>query len=178
MLRRDMDIEKEIIEISDLIKNLTNYDTVGLLRELKGWLKDLNFFYNTVVHPGDNPSKISFRIPRNKKPLVGEVALFKLRRGYPKELYDSHWCYVLKDTGNSYVVIPTTSVKKDSNHCDDRFEMDIKLIDFVNDSITRMQITQIRCVDYARVMTIEKNRYKVATNKDDIISQISKVLLI
>ena len=172
-----MDIDKELNDISSLIKGLNNYDVNGLVKEIKGWIEDLNYFYNVLVRVGDDPSKISYHISSSKKPLVGEVALFKLRRGYPKELYNTHWCFVLKDTGNSFIVIPTTSVKKDSNHCDDRFEMDIKLVGFINDCITRMQITQIRSVDYARVLTVPNNRYKVETKYDDIIKQVTKVLL-
>jgi hypothetical protein len=172
-----MGIDDDLNNISILIKGLKNYDVNGLVKELKGWIEDLNYFYNVLVHVGDDPSKVNYHIASSKKPLVGEVALFKLRRGYPKELYNTHWCYVLKDTGNSFIVIPTTSVKKGSNHCDGRFEMDIKLVGFINDSITRMQITQIRSVDYARVLTVPNNRYKVETKYDDIIKQITKVLL-
>lgn len=171
-----MDREAEFEEIKKIVFGIKHYDVDGFILELKKWVEDLAFFYNEIVKDGENPSSVSYRLSKSNKPEVGEMAFIKLRRGYPKELYNSHWCYILRDTGNSFIVIPSTSVKKDSSHCDERFEMDIEIDDFINDCVTRLQITQIRCVDYARVSTSGKNHYKVLTNKDDIIKQINKVL--
>ena len=148
--------------------------------ELVYWLKDIEFFYNTLVDAQEskNPSKTYFNInPSSKRPKEGQVAYVNLRRGYPKEMFDGHYCYILKDFGMKYIVIPTTSVKNDSSPLNEKFEMDIKIKNFINSDQTRLQISDIRSIDIQRIK-INKGVFEVDTNKEEIQTHIRKVLAI
>ena len=50
----------------------------------------------------------------------------QIGRGYSKELFDPHWCYVLKHCGTKLIVIPVTSIKPDSSTPVAPYEYDIE----------------------------------------------------
>jgi hypothetical protein len=94
-----------------------------------------------------------------------------LTRGFPKELYDVHYCYLLKDCGNKFIVIPTTtSIKSDSPKCNDNFEKDIEVID---GNPCRLNIDDIRVIDFMRI--IEYKGYQdVKTSRKEILEFVKK----
>ena len=79
----------------------------------------------------DNPCKLADEIDK---------WLYELA-GYPKETFDDHWCYILKDYGTKYLIIPTTSIKVDSGECNPLYEMDI--IDKTPVGRSRLHFTKI-----------------------------------
>ncbi len=170
-------IDKKIGFIKKTIKNLKHYDNPSkLVDEIDKWLFELSYFYNSVVKDGDNPSEIIYNIPSSKRPKEGQIAYINLRRGYPKETFDDHWCYILRDYGTKYVIIPSTSIKKDSKKCNPLYEMDIE--DCTPNGISRLQFTDIRSIDAMRVcQSLQPNFYNVKTSRDKIIEKFNEIVL-
>lgn len=157
--------------------NLMYFDTNAFVRYLVRMTRGITFFYNKIVDkqsPG-NPSK-SFYTVQGKRPLEGQIASFDLGFGYPKELYDYHWCYILKDFGSKFVIIPATSVK-DNSKANPNFEIDAYIKDFnKNDCISRLHVDDIRTVDIQRLDS-RQDYYDLVNNKEYIKSEVSRILL-
>lgn len=170
-----MSIKDDMDESTRILEGIKNYDNDGFANQLKYWLKELEFFYNKVV-PGQtrNPSNSFYEITKSIRPNEGQVAFFNLRRGYPKEVYDGHYCYILKDFGVKYLVIPTTSVK-DKSEANPEFEFDIKMKNFKNELISRLQISDMRAIDVQR-FNEKRSVYDVKTDKRIIVNEILRIL--
>jgi hypothetical protein len=167
---------EDLNDVKQMLSTIRNYDANGFANQLKYWVKELHFFYNRIVpNQTNNPSTSFYEIPPAQRPKEGQVAYFNLRRGYPKELYDGHYCYVLKDFGSKYVIIPTTSVKSESSILNPNFEFDIKIKDFENDLTSRMQISDIRSVDIQR-LNGKRNIYDVETDREEIVKNVNRIL--
>lgn len=171
-------IRSDMEEAIKILEKMKNYDSEGFANQLLYWVKEMSFFYSTLVEIQLNkdPSKTFYKITPSARPKEGQVAYFNLRRGYPKETYDGHYCYILKDLGVKFIIIPTTSVKENSTSLNPDFEFDITLDNFTNELTSRMQISDIRAVDAQRIN--EKKRiYDVKTDKSLILESINKILL-
>ncbi|MEK5061865.1 hypothetical protein BK126_15040 [Paenibacillus sp. FSL H7-0326] len=181
-----MTVQNDLAKVQQILLRMQNYNSKALSTELLYWIKDLEYFYNTLVpsqaqtkiesdgssRKVNNPSKTYYNIsPASARPTAGQVAYFNLRRGYPKEVYDGHFCYILKDFKTKYIVIPTTSVKPNSAPMNPTFEIDITIKDFINTDPTRLQVSDIRSVDIQRI-NIRKNVYNVA---DDVATLNNKI---
>ncbi|EMS72176.1 hypothetical protein [Ruminiclostridium cellobioparum] len=170
-----MSIKDDMDESAKILDGIQNYDKDGFANQLKYWLKELEFFYNKVVpKQTGNPSTSFYEITKSIRPKEGQVAFFNLRRGYPKEVYDGHYCYILKDFGIKYLVIPTTSVK-DKSEANPEFEFDIKMKNFKNELITRLQISDIRAIDVQR-FNEKREVFNVITDKEIIVKEILRIL--
>lgn len=176
------DKEKQIIDekmgfIKKTIKGLKHYDDpVKLAIEIDNWVKDISFFYDKLVPDGVDPSKIFYRIDPSKRPKEGQIAYINLRRGYPKEARDGHWCYILKDYGSKYIIIPSTSIKEYSSPCNTTCEMDI--IDNTPNGTSRLHFSDTRSIDAMRVNTkVNPNFYDVKTPRKEIIDNLMKSML-
>ncbi len=170
-----MSMIEDMFEATKILERINNYDKEGFANQLKYWLKELEFFYNKVVpNQTSDPSTSYYEIRPSSRPKEGQVAFFNLRRGYPKETYDGHYCYILKDFGIKYMVIPTTSVK-DKSKANADFEYDIIIKDFKNDLTTRLQISDTRAIDIQR---FNENRtvYDVITDRETIAKEIQRIL--
>lgn len=170
-------IDQKIGFIKKTIKSLQHYDNpVKLVDEIDKWLQELAFFYNKVVKDGQNPSTVIYNVPSAKRPKEGQIAYINLRRGYPKETYDDHWCYILKDYGTKFLIIPTTSIKSTSGECDPLYEMDID--DKTPAGKSRLQFTDVRSVDVMRVcQSVNPNYYDVITDRNDILKKFQSLIL-
>lgn len=170
-------IDKKIGFIKKTIKGLKHYDTpVKLADEIDKWLQELAYFHNKIVKDGQNPSEVIYNLPPSERPKEGQIAYINLRRGYPKETYDDHWCYILKDYGTKYLIIPTTSIKTDSAPCNPLYEMDI--IDKTPAGKSRLQFTDMRSIDIMRVCrSIHPNFYDVITDRKNILQKFLDVVL-
>lgn len=167
-----IDDMNESIKILEKIKN---YDSEGFANQLKYWLMELEFFYNKIVpNQTANPSTSFYEITPSIRPKEGQVAFFNLRRGYPKEIYDGHYSYILKDFGLKYLIIPTTSVK-DKSTANPDYEYDIKMRNFKNELTTRLQVSDIRSIDIQR-FNEKRPVYDVLTDKQLIIKEIQRIL--
>lgn len=176
------DKEKKIIDqkmgfIKKTIKSLQHYDNpVKLADEIDKWLQELAFFYNRIVKAGQDPSNVIYNLPPSKRPKEGQIAYFNLRRGYPKETHDDHWCYILKDYGTKFLIIPTTSIKANSTNCNPLYEMDID--DKTPAGKSRLQFTDMRSVDVMRVcQSVNPNYYDVITDRSEILKKFESLIL-
>ncbi len=133
----------ECISIVNHLSKNSNYDTEKLSYSLLNQLKQLDFFYCKISKNNNVPrSKIK------KRPRQGMIAYFNLGRGFPMELMDGHWCYILKDFGSKVMVIPCTSIKnKEATF----FEMDIQNYNKNEERFSRLQFTDIRTIDILRI---------------------------
>lgn len=170
-------IDKKIGFIKKTIKGLKHYDDpCKLVDEIDKWLYELAYFHNNIVKDGQNPSEVIYNIPPSQRPQEGQIAYINLRRGYPKETFDDHWCYILKDYGTKYLIIPTTSIKDYSGECNPLYEMDI--IDETPTGKSRLQFTDMRSVDIMRVCrSVNPNYYNVITDREDILKKFQELIL-
>lgn len=170
-----MSIEKKMENVAKQIEGLKNDpNKSGLVYDIEQWIGGLEYFYNNLVpRQGGDPSK-TFYQPK-KAPKVHQIAYFNLRRGYPKELFGGHWCYVLKNYKSKYLVVPTTSVKKDSTDLNPNFEIDIEVDGFMNELVTRLQVTDIRTLDVQRLYD-KKGFYEVTTDREIVLDKLSKII--
>ncbi len=171
-----MSFDKDMQEVISMLKKMNNYDINGFAKELKYWIRELKFFYNIVVpNETNNASTSYYKVKPSKRPNKGQVAYFNLRRGYPKEIFGGHYCYIFKDLGSKYIIIPSTSVKIASTDPNPNLEIDIKLKNFKNNKLSRLHISDIRAIDIQRINE-QKNIYDVITPRDEINQKIRKIL--
>lgn len=179
----EMDIRAKMNEITENLigidylpmrdPNKKSYDKTGFVFDLESLVNALKYFYDTVVPEQEcigKPTKARF--PIYNRPAVHQVAYFNLTRGFPKELFGGHLCYVVKDLSAKYLVIPTTSVKE--NRPKTKFEIDIKIKDYINDEQTRLQVSDMRCIDKQRLYT-DKLFFDIETDKTQLINQIKLI---
>lgn len=166
----DISVEHNINEIKKSLKKLEKsdcYDVDKYTFSLLHQTKQLEYFYCELLD-SHTPDHTYYRVA--KRPEIHQMAYFNIGRGFPKELMDGHWCYVLKDFGTKMLIIPCTSIKEDS-HKASEYELDIqvKIRDYMIKS--RMQISDMRVVDLQR-LDVRKRFCDVLTNKDEIINFI------
>jgi len=149
----------------EILQNTGRYDVDAFLYSLSYQVKQLNFFYKDLIDKqgmGD-ANKTYYNLRPN--PQEHQLIYVSLCRGFPKELYDGHWCYLLKDCGTKLLVIPTTSLKETSCIDEKEYYFDITEED---GSISRLRFDEIRMVDKMRVITKDKPYRIVRTDKNVI----------
>ena len=166
-LKNQLNIYKEFWELANQANDLAqtgNYDVDMLISSWKHQLTASNFFYGTLVNkePNHDANKVYYSLKH--EPKEHELVYAQIGRGYSKELFDPHWCYVLKHCGTKLIVIPVTSIKSDSGIANAPYEYDITESDGTK---ARLHIDDIRCIDKMRV--IEKKGYlSITTSRKDI----------
>lgn len=88
-------------------------------------------------------------LPKNIKDItVGDMVYVQLEIGYPGELWYGHWCYILKDVGSKFLVVPSTS---DHGNADERYDIIIDTV--INGEITKsvLSLTDMRYIDKQRI---------------------------
>ena len=170
-------IKKNITEVERILQNIKNYDAEQFSIQLLHWVRELNYFYSKLVPQQSNdPSQTFYHInPPSNRPNEGQVGYFNLRRGYPKELYDGHWCYILRDFKTKYLIVPLTSVKK--NTMKDKYEVEIVIANFENDLSSRLQVTDLRFIDAQRINEREAV-YDTETPREKIVEEVMEILSI
>lgn len=152
-------VNNRLNAIGNTLRNIDNSSIVeGFVEELFYWVQRLEFFYNTMVpQQGGNPSKTYYSL--TDPAIEGKIAYVNLGRGYPKETFDGHYCYVLKDVGSKIIVIPFTSLKETSGEPVEPYEVDV-LIPTINSPTFnpvkmhynhRVHLDEIRSLDKMRV---------------------------
>jgi hypothetical protein len=171
-----MNIENKMLQISSSLQDLKNYtDVEGFVTDLEYHIGQLSYFYDHLTPKQTGDPSTTFYRPK-KIPTVHQLAYFNLTRGFPKELYGGHWCYIFKHFKSKFVIIPTTSVKEDSLMPDPEFQLDIEVKDFKNGMQTRLQLSDMRTVDIQRLYC-SKGFYEVETPRAYILENISRMLL-
>lgn len=171
MVENDEFMKKIMLEFS----SIKNYEQKkGFLEDLNYHIGQMKYFYDELTPNQTGDPSTTFYRPK-QIPHIHQIAYFNLTRGFPKELYGGHWCYVLKHFKTKFVIIPTTSVKMDSLPPDREFQMDIEVKDFPNCFITRLQVGDMRTVDIQRLYPA-KGFYDVRTSRETIVHTVKGIL--
>lgn len=171
-----MSVQSNLLEIEKSLEKLEQtgiYDVEKYSHSLLHLTSQLEYFYCHLVKEGSGDiDKTYYHVSR--RPKVHQLAYFNIGRGFPKELMDGHWCYVLKDLGYKMVVIPCTSLK--GTKANPEFEMDIK-IKMEDDKISnsRIQLSDIRSIDMQR-LDLRKPFYEVLTEPEKILEFVENNL--
>lgn len=171
-----MNTEENIEKIIKSLKNLQKsgvYDVEKYSHALLHQTNQLEYFYCHLVKDG-NCNQTYYHVP--KRPKVHELAYFNIGRGFPKELMDGHWCYILKDLGYKILIVPCTSIKEHSSSPNPFFEKDIEIEVDGRKERCRMQLSDVRSIDIQR-LDLRKSFYKVLTNRDEILKFIKNNLI-
>lgn len=163
--RNQDNIYKSMWNISrqmEILKETDRYDVDMLLRSLSYQLKQLNYFYKDLIYKqgSNDANKTYYNLSPN--PNEHQLIYVNLCRGFPKELFDGHWCYLLKNCGTKFLVIPTTSIKETSSTDEQDYYFDIEESD---NGKSRLRFDEIRMIDKMRVVTKNKPYRDVITDR-------------
>lgn len=165
-----MNIYKKMWELAIILDKMQqngNYSAEGFIKAMEFQISQLSFFYDNLVPKQGNgdPGKTFYNL--KTRPKEHQLIYVNLTRGFPKELNDAHYCYLLKDCGVKFIVIPTTSIKNDK--CNDLYEKDIEVID---GNPCRLNIDDIRVIDFMRIVEY-KGYADVKTKREDILKFVN-----
>lgn len=141
-----------------------NFDVEKYKKSLVFQTGQLEYFYCHIVKDGDCDHAV-YQV--KNRPEEHSMAYFNIGRGFPKELMDGHWRYVVRDLGTKVLIIPCTSIKKESRDYNPRFEKDIIITDSHKELKSRMQLSDMRMIDIQRLDT-RKQFYQVLTPRNEI----------
>ena len=150
-------IERLNKSVTKLLK-IRHFDLISFSYNFERMVNNIYFFNNSLCANCQNESDVSnvqYNLPAKERPKEGQVAFFYIENSYPKEIFNSHWCLVLKDFGSLMLVVPMTSVKSNSSEVYEPTEIDIKIKDFENDGTSRLHVDQIFSAD---IMRIDKSK--------------------
>lgn len=166
-IKNQLNIYKEFWKLANQADNLAatnNYDVDKLIEAWQHQLTASNFFYGSLVNkePSHNANKVYYSL--KSEPKEHQLVYAQIGRGYSKELFDPHWCYVLKHCGTKLIVIPLTSLKEDSGTPTVPYEYDI----LESGNVTgRMHFDDVRCIDKMRI--VERKGYiDILTDRSEI----------
>ena len=125
-------------------------------------MKQLNYFYKDLIDKQDSKDANMTYYNLSPNPSEHQLVYVNLCRGFPKELYDGHWCYLLKYCGTKLLVIPTTSIKESSSTDEQDYYFDIEETDNCQ---SRLRFDEIRMIDKMRVVTKDKPYRDVKTER-------------
>lgn len=150
-------IERLNKSVTKLLR-IRHFDLTSFAYNFERMVNNIYFFNNSLCANCQNESDISYvqyKLSVKERPREGQVAFFYIENSYPKEIFNSHWCLVLKDFGSLMLVVPMTSVKFESSEIYEPAEIDVKIKDFENDGISRLHVDQIFSAD---IMRIDKSK--------------------
>jgi hypothetical protein len=185
-------VQKKMLEIANQLNNIRNlpyddktrknYDKKGFIYDIEYTIGQLKYFFDTTVPSQTGVPNTSYYYLKQLDPKEHQIAYVNLTRGFPKELFGGHYCYILRKFKDKYIVIPTTSVEDETDIRHD-FEIDIKIKNFINNKITRLNVSNIRAIDIQRIyqgntnlFEKEKGIFDVITDRSLIINEVSKIL--
>ncbi|MBD5496106.1 MAG: hypothetical protein HDR12_17495 [Lachnospiraceae bacterium] len=174
----DADIAKKLHTLVSRVTRLKNFDLESFYYNFNRLISTLEFYHNSIGKKAKDTKELSaiqYDVPKSKMPKEGQVAYFYIETSYPKEIYNSHWCLVLKDLGSLLIVIPLTSIKKDSNPVDKQREMIVKIKNFEEDGCSKLKINQIFSAGLMR-LDQSKKIYDLQTNFSYVKKEIKNIL--
>lgn len=187
-----LNMEKELLQIAHRLKNIKNlkfkdelkkdYDKVGFVYDLKYTIGQLEYFFDSIVVKQTRNPNTSYYHLTKLEPKEHQVAYINLTRGFPKELFGGHYCYILKKFKDKYLVIPTTSVENEEIDIRQDFEINITINNFINTKVTRLNLSNMRTIDIQRIyqsdnmFELEKGIFDVKTDKHYIEEEVKKIL--
>lgn len=174
----EQEAKENLHKIVDRIGKLKNFDVISFYFNLNRMTYNLERYHNSIGKKAKNTKELSaiqVDVPKNNLPKEGQIAFFYIENSYPKEIYNSHWCLVLKDLGSILIVIPLTSIKTDSNPVDKQREMIVKIKDFEVDGCSKLKINQIFSAGLLRLDN-SKKIYDLQTDIEYVKNNVKKIL--
>lgn len=158
------------------LSKINFFDLTSFSYNFSRMVDNIFFFNNSLCATCQNESEVSnvqYKLSAQNRPMEGQVAFFYIENSYPKEIFNSHWCLVLKDFGSLMLVIPMTSVKPDSSDIYKPTEIDVKIKNFSNETVSRLHIDQIFSAD---IMRVDKSKpiYDLEDDFENIKFEINK----
>jgi len=166
-LANKLNIYKEFWKLASQADSLAStkfYDVDMLINAWRHQLTSANFFYGTLVKnsPSHDANQVYYSL--KTEPKEHQLVYVQIGRGYSKELFDPHWCYVLKHCKTKLIVIPVTSLKSTSGTAVAPYEYDITES---TGRTGRLHFDDIRCIDKMRI--VEKKGYiNISTPRQQI----------
>lgn len=183
--RKFLDLANKLSGIKNMPDNDStrkNYDKTGFIYDIDYTLGQLEYFFDTIVpNQGGTPNS-SYYYLKKMEPKEHQIAYVNLTRGFPKELFGGHYCYILKKFKDKYVIIPTTSVDDPIKDTIQDFEIEINIKNFHNNKITRLNVSNIKSIDIQRiyqpdpVFENEKGIFDVLTDREEINKKVVEIL--
>ena len=133
----------------------------------------LNYFYKDLIDKQGSGDANKTYYNLRPTPSEHQLIYVSLCRGFPKELYDGHWCYLLKNCGTKFLVIPVTSIKETSSSEEQSYYFDITEED---NSVVRLRFDEMRTIDKMRVITKDKPYRNIKTGRTDIEQKLMDYL--
>ncbi|MCM1060611.1 MAG: hypothetical protein NC452_09970 [Eubacterium sp.] len=167
-------IDRLKVSVSKLQK-LKNFDLVSFSYNFQRLVDSLYFFHNVIGKnclTAEDLSKIQYSC--KTRPKEGQVAYFYIEHSYPKEIYNSHWCLVLKDFGNVMLVAPLTSIKSALDADKTQYDVIVKIKDFIESGESRLRVNQIFSADTMRI-DANKGIYELETDFESVKNDIEKI---
>ena len=152
----------QIAQKMEKLKATNRYDVDALLYSLSYQLDQLNYFYKDLIDKQGNNNANNTYYNLKTNPKEHQLIYVNLCRGFPKELYDGHWCYVFKHSGTKLLVIPTTSFKDVTSSEDRDYYFDIEESDGTK---SRLRFDEMRMIDKMRVDYRDKPYRNVKTDR-------------
>lgn len=172
-----MDVNKELADINKRLLKIKHFDIINFVYNYKRMVNSIYHFNNNIgknAVSSSDLSKIKFNVKGIKRPQEGDICYFYIENSYPKEIYNSHWCLIIKDFGNTMLVIPMVSIKEESAPVDKSSEMIVKIKDFAEYGCSKLKIHQIFCADIMRINP-QKGIYRTQTDFNFIKSKIKEL---
>ena len=172
-----MSVQENLYQIRESLNKLDQsgmYDVEKYSCSLLHLTNQLEYFYCHLVPKGTKDcDNTYYKIPR--RPKIHQIAYFNIGSGFPKELMDGHWCYILKAMGYKMLVVPCTSIKSISKPCNPIFEKDISIMMNEHKTHCRIQLSDIRSIDIQR-LDLRKPFNDVLTSRKEIMDFVLKHL--
>lgn len=172
-----VDVKKELSNITDQLLKIKHFDIESFVYNYKRMVNSIYHFHNTIGKHAKTPSqlsKIKYNLKGMKKPIEGDVCYFYIENSYPKEIFNSHWCLILKDFGNTMLVVPMVSIKAESAPLDRSCEIIVKIKDFEENGCSKLKIHQMFSADIMRINPA-KSTYRLQTNFDYVKNKIREL---
>lgn len=187
-----MNINEKMNEIANRLNEIKNipyrdrkkkdYDKSGFVFDLDYTVSQLAYFFDKTVPSQSGCPNSSYYFLKKLEPNEHQIAYINLTRGFPKELFGGHYCYILKKFNDKYIVIPTTSVDDEVTDIKQDFEINIQIKNFINNKVSRLNVSNIKSIDIQRIYQFdnmfekEKGIFDVLTDRSEIIKEIKKIL--
>ena len=171
----DKELDNFLLNV-DKMKHVEVYDLVNLIRSYNHHINELYYYYKLAKKDTDKKNFI-IKYPY----FIKEHTLIyvNLGRGFPKELMDGHWCYVIKNFGNfKALVIPTSSIKKSEDEiikCKTNYVIESYCYKNNMNFKSKLNFLELRIVDLQRVYFKKGYRF-VKTPREEIVKRLYEII--
>ena len=157
-------IDETLRSAKKLLRSLdeTDYNIESYCDHLIYHLNQLNYYYKFIKNKN---YKLKMKINAH------DLIYVNFGKGFPKEIMDGHWCYVLRNYGDKLLVVPCTKAQSTINY-NEKYKFKITVLDKDNQYLEFfLQLTDLRGIDIQRIYS-KKGKKTVITEKEEILNFI------